>query len=117
MTIPIPPKPNQRRHLPSLNPQQLKLAHERIDALKIHPAAKAQVKAMMSAAANPNSERPDVILRSLARERQTNAQQLQQEIGATFTEATQRGGQALMQMDQTEWDRLVEEANANHPTE
>lgn len=110
--MPITRKPTPRRtRLPSLNPTQLQAANERIDALPVHASAKQQLKAMLGAAANPDNERPDVVLRTLGKERQQNAALTQQAVGATLTGTVQRGGLALAQMDEATWQKLVDEAN------
>lgn len=94
-------------HLPSLNSLELKAALTAIDQLDIPSAAKEQVKAMLTAAANPDAESPGVVLQTLDPERQSNADQMMQSLGATFTLAARRGADALNAMDDAEWERLV----------
>lgn len=66
---------------------------------------------MYEAAANPYNDHPAVILKTLTHEQQLNAQQTMDDVKATFVDATSRGRDALMQMSQEEWQRLVDEAN------
>lgn len=98
---------HQSNHLPSLNPLEMDAALTAIDQLDIPVAAKAQVKAMLIAAANPDAESPGVVLQTLDPERQTNAEQMIQTLGATFTLAARRGADALNALDDAEWERLV----------
>lgn len=93
--------------LPALNPLELDAALAAIDQLSIPAAAKAQVKAMLTAAANPDAESPGVVLQTLDPERQTNAEQIMQTLGATFTLAARRGADAINALDDAEWEQLV----------
>ena len=93
--------------LPALNPLELDAALTAIDQLDIPVAAKAQVKAMLTAAANPDAESPGVVLQTLDPERQTNAEQIMQTLGATFTLAARRGADAINALDDAEWEQLV----------
>lgn len=97
-------------HLPSLSPLELEAAFAAIDALTIPAESKAQVKAMLSAAANPHSESPDVVLQTLEPERQMNAASAMQMLDATFMVASRRGAAGLLALDDAEWERLTNEA-------
>lgn len=62
---------------------------------------------MLTAAANPDAESPGVVLQTLDPERQTNAEQIMQTLGATFTLAARRGADAINALDDAEWEQLV----------
>ena len=107
-----PKKKSARKHIPALSPEKLELALQELETLKLTPAAKTQLGDMLKAAANPNSERADVVIKTMTPEEQAN-------IAATITSLTgvqdsivARGKQALMDMSDEEWQSLVDEANS-----
>lgn len=86
---------------------------ERIEALPITPAAKAQLTAMFKTAANPNSERADVVLKTLEPERQHNAERAMHLLGTTLRGISQRAGIELLRMRDEDWERLLEDTNGS----
>lgn len=116
-TIPKPKKKKPSRkprklrtHLPALSVDRLKLTIQQIDALTIPSAAKGQLKAMLTAAANPDSERVDVIIKALAAHEQANIADTTAALNGVFGRLARRGGAGLMAIDENLWTRLVEDA-------
>lgn len=69
-------------HIPALAPNDLEIALQRIDMLAIDPAAKRQLKAMLKAASNPDTEKIETILKTLPKARQEEIQRIFDEIAA-----------------------------------
>lgn len=84
-------------------------ALERVQALAIPAAAKAQLEAMLRAASNPEAERPEVVLRTLERERQANAAETERAVGSLFLGLAGRGRAALAQMSDAQWQALLDD--------
>lgn len=100
-------KPQRRKHIPALSADKLELAVQQIQTLPISKGAKAQLTAMLQAAANPDAERPDVVLKTLEPERQANAQETMQRVGDFFDGVTMRGRAALLEISKEQWDALL----------
>lgn len=81
-------------HIPALAPNDLEIALQRIDMLAIDPAAKRQLKAMLKAASNPDTEKIETILKTLPKARQEEIQRIFDEIAtrqqAQIDEANRR---------------------------
>jgi len=67
---------------------------------------------MLLAAANVDSESLEVVIATLDDERKKNVRETQQTLTRFTTSITQRGSANLMAMDEAEWQRLVDEAEA-----
>lgn len=100
-----------RKHIPALKPLELEAALARLDKTKLSPRGKQLIAQMLAAAANPNSEAPEVVIQTLSPERQANIEQTQREIGGVMLGAVRRGGAELTAISDADWDRLVAEAN------
>lgn len=104
-------KPNPRKHIPALTPEQMQAAFQKLQDTRLPLAAKKQLQRMLEAAANPNGETVETIIRTLA----TDRRQLVNDMAAAFTRqssmVTKRAGQGLDAIPDDEWDRLVNEAN------
>lgn len=99
-----------RKHIPALNPLELEAALARLAKSKLSPDGKAMIGRMLQAAANPNSEAPEVVIQTLEPERQTNIAQMQREIGGVMLGVLRRGGSGLNAISDAEWARLTAEA-------
>lgn len=99
-----------RKHIPALKPLELEAALARLNKTKLSPRGKQLIAQMLTAAANPNSEAPAVVIQTLPPERQANIEQTQVAIGGVMLGTLRRGGAALTAISDTEWDQLVEEA-------
>jgi len=66
---------------------------------------------MLQAAANPDAERPEMVAATLPGERRQNVQATMQTLHSITGGVAQRGRQALLDMDDAEWQKLVDEAN------
>lgn len=104
-------KKSKRKHIPALNPAELEQAIERLKDAKLPPAAKRTLEAMMRAASNPANETVEVILRTLPKHRQERIKRTANTVHKHMQSVTDRAKQALLDMPDAEWDRLVEEAN------
>lgn len=97
-------------HLPALSPEALQLALQQISRLNVSNAAKRQLAAMLLAAADPNSERLDVVIGTLPQERREEVEQASAELSSTFADVEARGATALLSMDEDTWQALIDEA-------
>lgn len=98
-------------HLPQLNPLELEAALARLAQTNLSAAGKALIASQLRAAANPNAEAPEVVIKSLAKARKEDIQQTQTDLGGMTALITARGGAALLALSDAEWDALVNEAN------
>jgi len=98
-------------HLPQLNPLELEAALARLQQTNLSPAGKALIASQLRAAANPNAEAPEVVIKSLAKERRADVETTQLNLGGMTARITSRGGAALLALSDAEWDALVNEAN------
>lgn len=96
-----------RGHIPALKPEQLALARAYLAGMPIADAAKRQLLAMVTAAADPNAERVDNVIATLPAERRAEVEQAQTEITRTFRDIAGRGAKALAAMQDDVWDELV----------
>ncbi len=103
-------KPSKRRHIPALTPNRLKLALEQIDGANLSKHTRETLKGMVRAAANPQAETPEAVLRSLSPERQQDILALQRELRTQTRGVVQRGREGLLGMSESEWQALIEEA-------
>jgi DNA-binding transcriptional regulator/RsmH inhibitor MraZ len=103
--------PKKRKHIPALGAEHLAFVLETLHALPVEPAIQRQIEAMMVAAANPNAERPDVVVASLDEARRTNCEQTIRQVAGIQRGVLSRGKQGLRDISDEEWDRLVAEAN------
>ena len=96
-----------RGHIPALTPQQLALARAYLSGMPIAAAAKRQLLAMVTAAADTNAERVDNVIAALPAERRAEVEQATTEIARTFRDIGARGASALAAMSDDVWDELV----------
>lgn len=101
----------KRKHVPALTPLELEAALERLKALKISAAGKAELEQIMRAASNPAGESPDVLIKGLSEARQATIREGLAALTKTTRTAGRRARAALMDMDEAEFQRLVDEAN------
>lgn len=104
------PKPFKRRHIPALTPNRLQMALEQIDGAKLSKHTRETLKGMVKAAANPQAETPEAVLRSLPPERQQDILALQRELRTQVQGFVQRAHEGLLGMSEAAWQALVEEA-------
>lgn len=104
----------KRKHIPALSPEKLQIALQQLDALKISPAAKRQLKLMIQTAANPDNDKVEAIIKTLPKDRQQQIQAIMVDLTRRTTSITNRATQALTAIPDDEWDRLVEEANSGN---
>lgn len=107
MSLPSSNGTRERGHIPALSPEGLELARLTLAGLPITEAAKRQLLAMMTAAADPNAERVDNVIAGLPDERRTEVEQATGEITRTFRDIGARGASALAAMSDAVWDELV----------
>lgn len=107
MNRPLNNGTRERGHIPALSPEQLELARLQLAGLAIPEAAKRQLLAMMTAAADPDAERIDNVIAGLPDERRTEVEQATGEIARTFRDIGARGATALAAMSDNVWDELV----------
>lgn len=107
MNRPLNNGTHERGHIPALTPAGLELARLQLAGLPITEAAKRQLLAMMTAAADPDAERIDNVIAGLPDERRTEVEQATGEITRTFRDIGARGASALAAMSDDVWDELV----------
>lgn len=102
----------KRDHIPALNELELQAALVQLQAMSgLTAAGRTAIEGMLRAAANPNAEKPETLIKMLPLERQHNIAQLSSALRNISSSATQRGAQALMAMSPAEWEALVNGAN------
>lgn len=105
------PKFRKIRKIPALPPQRLKAALDQLQRTTLAPAAKRQLEAMLRAAANPEAETPENVIRTLEPERRANVEATIQTLSGHRRSVTARGRDALMRLSDDEFDLMVQEAN------
>ena len=85
---------------------------QRLETLPVSAAVKKQLAGMLRATANKDSGQIDIVIGQLDKARQEAIVPTLQNVSAVFDATTARGGQELLAMDESEFQRLVEEANA-----
>jgi hypothetical protein len=68
---------------------------------------------MLEAAANPDAESPENVIKTLPPERRGNVEATISALTRQRRGITNRGRVTLQQMSEDEWDRLVNEANGS----
>lgn len=85
-----------RSHIPPLSPNDLAIALQRIDRLAIDPASKRQLKSILKAASNPDTNKIETIIRTLPKARQEEIRRIFDEIAAMHKKQTDDGNQAVL---------------------
>lgn len=102
-----PPKKSQRKHVPALDAKSLRIALEDLQALNVDDLIKRQVADVLKAASNPDSERIDVVIRSLPKEQRKMIDKTAKGLNALNADVQARGKGRLDAMSEGEWERLV----------
>lgn len=97
--------------MPSLPPNDLVVALQNLEALKIPKASKVALADILKAAANPHAEDITVIVNALDPARKKMVKKTAKDVSAITKDIMARGRAALEAMSDEEWDRLVDEAN------
>lgn len=100
----------KKTHVPQLGSDKLRLAIEDLAKLNIGTPAKRQISNILYAAANPDNERIDVVLKTLPNARRRNVEKTAQEVSKVTNKVVSRGRAKLMDMSQAEWSALVQNA-------
>ncbi len=103
---------SKRKHLPALNPARLLVTLQQIAALNIPVEAQRAVAESLKAAANPQSESPEVVIRTLPRTERDRIQTARKDYARTLKAPINRGKAALMAMGDAEWDALLKDGDA-----
>lgn len=116
-TLPTIPKlkikpRKQRTHVPKLPKDNLTVALQNLETLKIPAASKRALGDILRAAANPNSEKIDVVVSSLEPARQKLVKKTARQVREITQDVTSRARKALEDMSDEEWQRLVDESNS-----
>lgn len=100
--------PKKRRdHLPALTPIELEAFTARLATAPVSEAAKRAALQSMTVAANPNAERPEVVIQSLEAAERQGVLMAQMEYQRTLGGMNARGRAALMQMSDEEFERVL----------
>lgn len=103
--------PRNHRHIPPLKPEQLIAAMERLNtSTNVSQRGREQIEAMLQAASDPLSQRPEVLIKTLPAERQENIAKIAQTYSTATKRIAKRGKAELEKISAREWDKLVEEA-------
>jgi hypothetical protein len=97
--------------IPRLSPEKLQLAIQEVQASRLSAAAKQTVIAMLQAAANPDSQRIDVVLRTLQPDRRRTIERTASKVNEATNKTLARARAALLELSDDEWQRLVDDAN------
>ena len=103
-------KPSILTHLPALNAARLQVTLDALNALAISDAAKQALAASITAAANPQAERPDVVIRTLDEDRRQRITDAQADYARVLRGPVQRGRAALEAMSDEEWTAMLDKA-------
>jgi hypothetical protein len=99
------------RRIPALLPDQLTGALLRLESLKIDNAAKQKLRDMLEAAANPDSQRIEVVVSGLPLQHRRQVKATATKVASRTRGVLTRAERELMEMSEAEWQRLVREAN------
>lgn len=83
-------------HIPPLSPNDLEIALRRIDLLAIDPASKRQLKGMLRAASNPDTNKIETIIKTLPKQRQAEIWRIFDDIAAMHKKQTDDGNKAVL---------------------
>jgi hypothetical protein len=89
----------------------LEAALARLAASGIPTAGRQAIEGLLRAAANPDAERIDVVVNALEADRQRRVLETALGVTSVTNRVLARARQALLDMPEDEWNRLVEEAN------
>lgn len=90
-----------------LSPSQVEAALLSLQNLPIDDDSKRVLRDIVLASANPDSERPDVVIATMEPERQQQIVDLIDQIAEQSAANIARGKAALEAMSDAEWERLV----------
>lgn len=104
----VPPRTQVPAHLPALTPLELEAVQQRLTAApNISTAGKAVVMQSLRAAANPNAESPDVVIKTLDADEKRAVKEAQAGYTQALNAPLSRGRARLMQMSADEWDKVI----------
>lgn len=105
-----PPKKSQRKHVPALDAKSLRIALEDLQALKVDDLIKKQVGDVLKAASNPDSERIDVVIKTLPKEQRKMIDKTAKELNVLSAEVQARGKRKIDSLSDAEWQKLVDDS-------
>lgn len=86
----------QRDHIPPLSPNDLEIALQRIDLLAIDSVSKRQLKGMLRAASNPDTNKIETIIKTLPKERQAEIWRIFEDIATMHKKQIDDGNRAVL---------------------
>jgi hypothetical protein len=111
LTPKIPRSLKPLSHVPALDNLQLEAALLRLQDVPISKDARNTLADILKAAANPDSERIDVVIKTLPPERRRNVDRTAARVSKVTKGVTARARAGLQDMSEEAWNRLVDEAN------
>jgi hypothetical protein len=96
------------KHIPALSPDSLTVALQQLERVNMPAAAKKAIADMLKAAANPESEHPAEVMKTLPGERKINVQTTALTVQKTAKDIAGRGRAGLLAMSAEEWQRLID---------
>jgi hypothetical protein len=102
----------KRTHVPALSPDSLKVTLDRLNSLQVSADVRHTIADILKAASNPDNEKIDVIIKTLAPERLKRVEKTAKQVRETTREITTRGRAGLLAMSDSEWDEMVRKANS-----
>lgn len=103
----------KRKHIPALDANALEIALQQLEATHASTAGKRMIEQSLRAAANPDAERIDVVIAGLPEGRRESIEAAAKGIGKQQRGIAKRARAGLSDISDTEWERLVNEANAD----
>lgn len=101
----------QRRHLPKLSPERLKLIRQAVDKTpRLSPAGRRAVMRSLEAAATGSAESVEVVIASLPKERKETVLSHVKQFMDFSSTISKRGREKLVALSEDEWQRLIDEA-------
>lgn len=99
------------KHIPALPPDSLVVALQKLDMSTLSERGRLRIAQMLKAAANPNAETPEAVMKAMPKERQKDMKATVKAMDNLTLGVAQRGRERLLAMDASEFEKLVSEAN------
>ena len=101
----------KRKRIPKLSDAGLKAALSGLDSLKVSEATRRVIRDMLTAAASEEALTPDAVLAGMKDERRDSVAGIAKAVAKHGRGVTKRAKAGLLDLSESEWQALVDEAN------
>lgn len=101
----------KRNRIPKLSDAGLKAALSGLDSLKVSKETRQIIKDMLTAAASEDALTPDAVLAGMKDERRESVAGIAKAVARHGRSVTKRAKTGLLDLSESEWQALVDEAN------